>query len=323
MKKITIIIPCYNVERYIAKCIRSVFQQDLHEDEFEVIIVDDDSPDGSLAIAREVTQNRKNITIISQENKGLGGARNTGVLNATGEYLLFLDSDDWLLPNVLKNLLIIAEQDALDILEFSAQGINSEGKILYQISNNSTVFNSGFDYYNNIRYMNSACNKLYRRDFLRKNNILFLEQIFIEDFEFNTRCLASVKKIKATDLLVSQFLQSTNSITRNTDGVKKNKMITDIIFVIRETSKLYKKCSKNKQTDLFFLERLNFLVSTLFYQLVKRKSSYKEMKVIKAKLIEEDLFYVNQQIFDGKKNIFRILLVKNLWLYQVAELLNK
>ncbi|QDP85822.1 glycosyltransferase [Chryseobacterium sp. SNU WT5] len=319
MKKITIIIPCYNVERYIAKCISSVFQQDLHEDEFEVIIVDDDSPDGSLAIAREVTQNRKNITIISQENKGLGGARNTGVLNATGEYLLFLDSDDWLLPNVLKNLLIIAEQDDLDILEFSAQGINSEGKILYQISNNSTVFNSGFDYYNNIRYMNSACNKLYRRDFLRKNNILFLEQIFIEDFEFNTRCFSSVKRIRATDLVVAQFLQSENSITRNTDDSKKNKMISDIIAVIKKTHNLSTEFPTCKQTDLFFLERMNFLVATLFFQLVKRRSSYEEVKALKSQLIKEDVFYVNHQIFDVKKNIFRILLLKNLWLYPVVR----
>ena len=99
------------------------------------------------------------MRIISQINKGLGGARNTGIYNANGEYLLFLDADDQLLPNVLDKVLQTARDKELDLLEFSAQGINEEGKILYHFVNHSDVYFSGIEYYRKIRYMNSACNK--------------------------------------------------------------------------------------------------------------------------------------------------------------------
>ena len=104
IKKISIIIPVYNVEKYIVQCINSALHQDLSENEYEILIIDDESPDHSVDLIRKKFDNIPSIKIISQKNKGLGGARNTGIKNASGEYLLFLDSDDFLLPNVLKEL---------------------------------------------------------------------------------------------------------------------------------------------------------------------------------------------------------------------------
>lgn len=319
MALLSIIIPCYNVEQYLEKCIGSVYDQKLNESEFELIIINDGSTDQSVSIAMELVRNKSNTKIISQENKGLGGARNTGILNATGVYLLFLDADDWLLPNIIPSILPIATENQLDLLEFSAQGVNSAGKIRYHFSNRSAVFSSGCEYYNNIRYMNSSCNKLYRREFLIENNIFFLERIYIEDFEFNTRCLIKSKKILATDLLVCQFLQSENSITRNTDDTKKKKMISDIIFVIERTRNLYQDHPSTQQSTLFFLERLNFLVATLFFQLVKNKATYKEIQSLKSTLQEQNLFYVNHKIYDSRKNMFRVVFLKKIWLYQLIK----
>ena len=102
IKKISIIIPVYNVEKYIVQCINSTLHQDLSENEYEILIIDDESPDQSVDLIKKQFYNIPSIKIISQKNKGLGGARNTGIKNASGEYLLFLDSDDFLLPNVLK-----------------------------------------------------------------------------------------------------------------------------------------------------------------------------------------------------------------------------
>jgi glycosyltransferase involved in cell wall biosynthesis len=307
----------YNVAQYLEKCIGSVYSQELNEDEFEVVLVNDASPDNSLAVATNVTKNKNNVKIISQENKGLGGARNTGIRNATGNYLLFLDADDWLLPNVLEELLAAANNDDLDILEFAAQGISSKEEILYHITNKSEVYLSGYEYYNNVRYMNSACNKLYKRTFLLENELFFLEKIYIEDFEFNTRCLTKVKKIKATNKLAAQFLQSENSITRSTDISKKKKMIADIILVIKKTDYLYKKEGKNYEESSFYLERLNFLVATLFYQLIKNKATYEEISTLKLNLQQENIFYINHTIFDFKKNLLRIIVLKNLWSYKL------
>lgn len=311
----------YNVVQHLEQCIFSVFNQQLPESDFEVVMVDDGSPDNSFEVAKRLTLENKNVKVIHQENKGLGGARNTGILNATGDYLLFLDADDRLFPNVLSGLLHITREHDVDILEFGAQGINSSNKILYEIKNTSEVFFSGFEYYITIRYMHSACNKLYKRNFLMDNTIYFLEKIYIEDFEFNTRCLANARKLKATDLVISQFLQSVNSITRNSDETKRQKMVGDIILVIKKTDELYRSSVKNRVQSSFYLERLNFLVATLFYQLVKRKTSYSEMKALKIQLKTANLFYVNHRIFDRRKNIFRILFLRNLWLYKIYNFL--
>lgn len=308
----------YNVEQYLPKCIESVYNQDLDEAEFEIILIDDESPDESLQIAKKLTSERKNVTIISQKNKGLGGARNTGINNAKGDYVLFLDSDDFYLPNSLKNIIDLVENSDLDILEFGAQGISIENKIVFSLtaSTHGKVY-CGSDYYLKIRYSDTVCNKIYKRNFLNNNNLRFLEKIYIEDYEFNTRAFSKAEKVSATSILVSQFLQSPNSITRNSSEEKKQKMKTDIYNVIKQISQLKNEASIYKAA--FFNERLSFLTATLFYQLVKNKVSYKEFKELKLKLVKDNIFFIDYPIFDIKKNLFRIVFLKNFSLFRLIS----
>jgi glycosyltransferase involved in cell wall biosynthesis len=101
MINISVIIPVFNVVQYVEKAILSVYDQGIDEKDFEVILVDDGSTDESLNHITLLTQEKTNVKIISQKNKGLGGARNTGIKNALGKYVLFLDADDWYLHNTL------------------------------------------------------------------------------------------------------------------------------------------------------------------------------------------------------------------------------
>jgi glycosyltransferase involved in cell wall biosynthesis len=320
--KLSVIIPIYNVEKYIEKCIKSLLDNDLGFSEYEIIVVDDESPDNSLNIVKELANQYSNIKIISQKNKGLGGARNTGISNSSGEYLLFLDSDDWYLNNTLKNLISIADKYNLEILEFAAQGITSNGGISFHFFNstNKNVL-SGVAYYNTIRYLNSACNKLYKRNFLVNNNLFFLEKIFIEDFEFNTRVFFKAKRVMATDYLVAQFLQSENSITRNNDISKKEKVINDFIQIIQITNDLYLKevNSKDRELKLFFEERISFLVTTLFFQLLKYKTSYTYKKKIKKQLEQKGLLFTDIIIYDKNKDLFRKIIIKNFFLFKIVQ----
>ena len=105
MTKVSIIIPMYNVENYIEKCVCSAYNQDLKETEFEIIAVDDESPDNSLKLISTLAQKHSNIFVVSQKNRGLGGARNTGIKHAKGDYLLFLDADDFYIENTLKKII--------------------------------------------------------------------------------------------------------------------------------------------------------------------------------------------------------------------------
>ena len=130
--KLSLIIPVYKVEQYIEKCLQSIVMQ-LPQDDVEIIIVDDGSPDNSIQIANQfLSQQSETIKnkfkIISQENKGLSSARNTGILCAKGEYLAFLDSDDYLDNNYFVFILSAMAEYKPDIIEFKAQRVDNYGK---------------------------------------------------------------------------------------------------------------------------------------------------------------------------------------------------
>jgi glycosyltransferase involved in cell wall biosynthesis len=306
----------YNVAQFIEKCINSAFDQDMQDSDFEVIIVNDESPDNSLEIATKLTSERKNVTVVSQKNKGLGGARNTGIEKAKGDYIIFLDSDDFLLPNMLKAAIAAAKEKNLDVLEFGAQGVNEFGKVLYTkaASSNNKILN-GIEYSQKVRYMDSACNKLYNRDFLKANNLTFLEKIFIEDYEFNTRVFACAQRVMAVPTIVSHFFHNSNSITRSTNSEKIEKMKRDIIHVIRIIDNERKKALPRKIG--FYNQRLGYLTATLFYQLLKNKDSYGSFLQLKFELKNESILFFDYPILDRKKNFFRLIFLKNFFLLKL------
>ena len=104
MKKISLILPVYNVELYLPKCIESCLNQDLPKTEYEMIIVIDGSSDNSLSVARKYQQKYGCISIVEQSNGGLSSARNTGLKHATGEYVWCIDTDDYINENILKGI---------------------------------------------------------------------------------------------------------------------------------------------------------------------------------------------------------------------------
>ena len=116
MTKLSIIVPVYNVKRYIRPCIESIFRQGLNEADFEVIIVNDGTPDKSLEMIADIISQHKNITVINQENQGLSVARNKGIKVAKGEYIIMPDSDDLLIDNSLKPLLEKALETKVDLV---------------------------------------------------------------------------------------------------------------------------------------------------------------------------------------------------------------
>lgn len=314
--KLSVIIPVYNVEKYVIRCINSVVQNDLESSAYEIIVVDDESPDDSVKTIQSHFQDVANLKVITQKNKGLGGARNTGISNAKGTYLLFLDADDYLVPNTLSQIVNQAIATQLEVLEFGAQGVLENGAVCYTLSNssNALIFD-GMDYYQKVRYANSACNKLYSTAFLRNNQLFFEEQLYIEDFEFNTRVFLQAKRMLAVETIVGQFLQTPNSITRNVSLAKKEKMQNDIERVMVITHQLY---SKSANQDAFFKERLGFLTATLIVQMIKNNSDYKTIHLKIEDLKTKKLFFVNHKLFDRSKNLFRILFLKHSLLLKLA-----
>lgn len=323
MKRVSIIIPMFNVEQYLEKCITSVIAQNMKEDDFEVIMVNDESPDNSFLLATALSKKHNFIKVISQKNKGLGGARNTGILNASGKYLFFLDADDWLLPNKLTELVQMADKHILDILEFGANLVSTKSSVVSTVtySSNNKIYN-GIDYFNKVKYSWSACNKLYSREFLLKHNLFFLEKVYGEDFEFNSRVSFYVQKMMGIKNISVEFLQSENSITRNKSKNAKDKYLNDFYTALKSIYNFKQLNAKTKNERAFFDERMTMINIDAFFMLLKNKYSYSEIEAYKTKLQANNLYYISSKVYDKKKNLFRIIFLKYFFfLFRISKVL--
>lgn len=201
MKKVSVILPVYNVEQYLAKSIESVLKQTYAN--FELIIVIDGSKDNSEAIANEFAQKDSRIKVYLKPNGGLSDARNYGLNVATGEYIYFLDSDDWIEPNLLEenlNILLKKEADFI-IFGFYQDNVNQDEKIIQQIKHIPTCDNwiKGDDliltpYMLNI--LGYAWNKMYKKKYLDQYLLSFAKGIsLVEDILFNAQVYQNSSKI--------------------------------------------------------------------------------------------------------------------------------
>ena len=196
MTKLSVIIPVYNTEKYLPKCLDSIFAQNFTD--FEVICVDDGSTDKSL----DILARYKEVTVLKQTNKGSGVARNFGLMHAKGEHVLFMDSDDWLVGRAFEKIISTAETSDLDILIFGAKiydkgklrrGSYSADKIPRKYLNwvfNKTEFKDEL-----FKFPSTAWTKLYKRDFLVKNNIQFQEIFVGQDQLFFVNSMLKAERI--------------------------------------------------------------------------------------------------------------------------------
>ena len=199
--RLSIIIPFYNVERFISECLDSVFEQDIPLSEYEVICVNDGSPDHSRDIVLQYMERFPNLRLIEHErNRKLGTARNTGRTIAKGKYIWNVDSDDQIVPNCLSGMLKICEDNELDVLEFrTIQFSATRRKELPRIPQTSGV-ESGPDYLDrlNAYQVSRMCpvwNKMIRREFLEENGIFSPEINMGEDVPYSFRILTLSKRL--------------------------------------------------------------------------------------------------------------------------------
>ena len=128
---ISIVIPIYNVEAYLDRCVESVVNQTYHN--LEIILVDDGSPDGCPQICDDWAKKDGRIKVIHKQNEGLGMARNTGIENATGEYICFFDSDDYIAPTLIEKAYNVAQRECADIVNFGCASVNTMG-VIYRVN---------------------------------------------------------------------------------------------------------------------------------------------------------------------------------------------
>ena len=180
--KFSIILPVYNVEKYIKKCIDSILAQTYTD--YEIVVVNDQTPDNSMQIVQEFADAYpEKFNIINQQNKGLGGARNTGVAAAKGEYIFFVDSDDYIESNALQVLHEHIEKYPCDVLEYNYMEVAPNGKVLKYLTfyDETAVVTKKEEIAKLLLGSPVAVNKVCRREFFINSGILFPEKTLYED----------------------------------------------------------------------------------------------------------------------------------------------
>lgn len=221
MIRLSIIVPIYNVEQYIEECIRSMYHQDIPLTEYEVICVDDCSPDGSRAIVEHLQQEYTNLQlIINERNRKLGGARNAGLDAAKGKYIWFVDSDDYIAPNSLNHILNTLEENKLELIQFDSCEFDEHSEIKPTIQYEDQVVITGSDFVLDKEHgvwserSPVAWNRVQSREFLLRHKLRFVENLMYEDTDYSLYMYPLVKRMKHINLIGYYHRMNPNSITR-------------------------------------------------------------------------------------------------------------
>lgn len=326
MYKLSIIIPIYNVEQYLRKCVESLLAQDIPSSEYEIILVDDGGQDKCPQICDDYAAAHKNIQVVHKENGGLSAARNSGIEVAQGEYLMFVDSDDYIEPNVLGGLMAQVEQDDLDVLRYRLQYVrieeaspkpSPEGK---GVASQYIVFNpyksdpfKGNDYSEipteGVTFLNERMNTqcyawqfILRRDLIythnthytSENNTVFTEGIYFEDTDWTPRMLVRAKRVASTETVVYNYLMREGSITNAVNRSKQRKVLDDKMRLVGELQRQSAELAFQGHDNHWFRRMIADTVISIFG--ILSVEFYKERKSYLAQLKQLNVYPIHSSL---------------------------
>lgn len=291
--KVSVIIPVYNVEKYLKQCLDSVINQTLKE--IEIICVNDGSTDNSYQILKEYAQKDKRIKIINKENGGLGAARNTGMEYATGEYIGFVDSDDWVELNTYEQFYRNAKTQNSDIVMCP---IHVYDDITGELKYDNPYFtleclNEDFDnsLFNHLKTKDflfkisvTSPNKIYKKEYLNEINAKFPEGLIFEDNPFFYETYLKAKNVS----LIRDFLYFYRINRKDSIILKSDKNYFDLIKIHDLCTKIF---IETGNFDQYKFDLLDYTINNLFYRCSQINEIYKEefFELIKQKFEKMNL----------------------------------
>lgn len=264
--KLSIIIPIYNVEDYIDKCLQSLYEQDLPIEHYEIIAVNDGTPDNSMKIVEHYANCFNNIKIINQKNSGVSIARNNGISNATGEYITFVDPDDWISRNSLGFIYSFLQKNKdTDILILQSY-LNNIEQYGWNKRNFELQQYSGIDLFYLGYTRGSVCGCFFRKDFLRLKDIGFPPNVKnAEDTIFFRLCQCYSKNIKFLKLAFYNVFARSGSASRTFSKAQTLNEIHGLIYV---QNILNQNMLDSQQKEL--IEALKYgLISNMIYRAIQ------------------------------------------------------
>lgn len=315
--KVTVIIPVYNVEKYIDKCLTSLVKQTLKE--IEIIVVNDGSPDNSQKIIDKfVKKYPDKVKSYIKENGGQGSARNFGLEKATGEYIGYVDSDDFIETDMYEKLYNKAKENNYDIVFCGNYDVYEDSEVKKE---ESIKFKHSTDIENAIFDKIAVWNKIYKRNILVDNKIQFRSKVWYEDLDFTLKSIISSKKIGYVNEPLYDYLIREGS-TMNNSNIERN---LEILLAFDNIVK--DKKSKEYFDIIEFLAVDNIYISTIV-RIIRANANKKR----KLEIIKKLIYYMNINFPNFKKNKYisslsrnRMIIYKliNLKMYSVIKLIFK
>lgn len=312
MCKFSIIVPVYNVEAYVAKCLASLHSQTYSD--FEIIVIDDGSTDGSGAICRKFCNTEPRFKYVYQNNSGQAAARNHGIVCANGEYLIFVDADDWVEPRLLEVCKEVLDKTSVDFLNFRFDFITEDGLVKKIAKKYNRLCEVNTDIlipaFVEDQIYSVVWNKVFRKDLVLKYGIRFPNIGTNEDLYF-TRSIAKFSKstIYLNDILYHALVR--HNSTSRTMCVASFKEAEDLLEL--EFERLVKKSPIEIHAVYFHIHAMKFL-AYLLTQAAFRLPSYCEYKAC-AQIVNNNKYFT-----DGKKiKIRNYLPVKNRFIIYLSR----
>lgn len=274
MKKISVIVPVYKVEEFLPQCLDSILAQTLTE--LEIICVNDGSPDNSLKILEEYAKKDKRIVIINQKNAGLSSARNTGIKAATGEYIGFVDSDDWIEPDFYHNLYQAAKEHNADIVGTGFYSVkNNKKKLSYFVTETKTALTpeEKFKIFKMPKH-NFVWNKIYKKDMICKQDLFFPIGMTYEDIIWSSTLMEQSLKAVMIQGAGYNYRYNANSIVHTT--FSDSKKLLDQTNAHKFQRKIMNKYKMKIEPNWDKRTKIKFFGITI----IKIKEAYDYKKVI-------------------------------------------
>lgn len=311
MTKISVIVPVYNTGKYIKRCLDSIVNQTI-ESEIEIIVINDGSTDDSDERIKEYIRKKDckaKIKYYSKENEGIAKTRNFGIEKATGDYILFVDSDDYIKSELIEKLQPYIEQK-IDLIKFKLQKVNQNGEILEKIegpifeeANGQEAFNK---MYSEDILLDSPCVYLIKKEVFKNEKF---EQTYHEDFGLIPLLIVKSKTVVSTPYYLYEYVQAPNSITRNENYDKTLKKMDDSLTHYDNMIKRTKQLNLNRTT----LENIKiYYTNAIILKLNELKEKEKNEYI---KEIRKRKMYRNIKARNLKQLIKKILLKINIKLY--------
>lgn len=274
MKRISIIIPVYNAEKYICECVESLYRQGLEETFFEVILINDGSTDKSMEIISSLIEKHSNLLLINQTNQGVSIARNNGLQKAQGEYVWFVDADDLIVDNCLPQLLDLTEKYNLDILKIGLAFFrHSPDEIMaetpaqnYVCKNGGTSFSEDYSPKQEFVFL-----YLYQREYLISNHLHFLEHIsFCEDMHFTISAILPASRVIYYPIQVYLYRQHETSVVHTICC----KYIHSLSLVTGQITRILKESRLDRKTKTKLKSCIVHLLALNYYYLARHSALY-------------------------------------------------